>query len=139
MPNYDGLYDIRDGKPEDHKFVLATMLRGLYYGDSWFSQIPKGEFMDNYKTVIASILNSPNNQLKVACLKEDQDTILGYSLMSADFLTVHFVFVKSIWRLKGIARRLVPARPLAVSHLTDLGKTLLSKLPNTVFNPFKIS
>jgi len=136
MSDFTGLYDIRDMKSEDRNFILATFLRGLYYGESWFSLIPKQIFMTNYKTVANVLINSPNTVVKVACLKEDTDTIIGYSILSSDYQTIHWVQVKKLWRGKGIGKSLVPAYPVAVSHLTDLGRKLLIKFPNTVFNPF---
>jgi hypothetical protein len=141
MTNFAGLYNIRDYTPKDKNFVIATFLRGLYYGDSWFSQIPKAIFMANYKLVIEALI--AKTTIKVACLKEDPDVILGYSILSNDFQTIHWVYVKSskladgtTWRQKGIGRALIPQYPTSVSHLTKLGKDLLPKLKNTVFNPF---
>lgn len=137
MTEFAGLYDIRNAKVEDRNFVLATFLRGLYYGDSWFSMIPKGSFMNNYKKVAEALIASPNVIIKVACLREDPDVILGYSIMSANHTVLHFIFVKSMWRQKGIGRSLLPDRLFAVTHLTRLGKDLLPKLKDTVFDPFK--
>lgn len=139
MSKFTGLYDIRDIKSEDHNFILATFLRGLYYGDSWYSQIDKKAFMENYKKFINILINNDKTVVKIACLKEDSDVILGYSILSADYQTVHWVFVKQAWRNKGIARSLLPQRPTAVTHLTALGKTLLTKFENQpTFNPFQI-
>lgn len=115
---------------------MATFLRGLYYGDTWFSSIPKDVFMDNYKLVIQSLL--AKSQVKVACLNEDPDVILGYSVLSPDFQGVHWVFVKAAWRRQGVARSLVPSHPTHVTHLTKLGSQLLNKLNGAIFNPFKI-
>lgn len=133
---FDGLYDVRDGIDSDHSFIYATMLQGLYYGDSWFSRIPKDVFMDNYKRVIAVILNHPTTVVKVACLPEDPDTILGYSILSGDYQQVHWVHVKKVWRNKGVGKRLTPAHPVSFTHLNDLGLKLMKKFPNTIFNPF---
>lgn len=138
MSGFQGLYDVRDSKPSDKNFILATFLRGLYYGETWFSEIPKDIFMDNYKTIASSLLNSPRVTIKVACLPEDPDTIIGYSILSTDYQTLHFVYVKSAWRLKGVGKSLVPAHPTYVSHLTQLGKSLLLKLKPAVFNPFSV-
>jgi GNAT superfamily N-acetyltransferase len=138
MTKFAGLYDIRDVKPEDANFVLATFLRGLYYGDSWFSLIPKDIFMLNYKKVAEVLLKSNNTVVKIACLKEDQDVILGYSILSADYQTIHWVFVKQAWRNKGIARSLLPQYSTNITHLTDLGRKLMNKLPTAIFNPFKL-
>lgn len=127
-------YEIRDYKEADKAFIMATWLRGLYYGDSWFSMIPKRIFMENYKKVLEAILT--RSTVKVACLIEDKDEILGYSVLSNDFSIIHWCFVKSLFRGKGIGRSLVPQFPSSVSHLTALGKDLLKKFPDCVFNPF---
>jgi hypothetical protein len=144
MNDFRGLYAIRDAKPEDVNFILSTFLRGLYYGDSWFSLMPKDIFMDNYKAVASALLL--RHKVRVACLKEDDDTILGYSIVSLDSSTVHWVYVRdakqadgSSFRKKGIAKSLVPADFKQVSHLTKLGLSLMkSKFPNVTFNPFAL-
>ena len=138
MAKFAGLYDIRDMRPDDRNFILATFLKGLYHGDSWFSQIPWGVYMENYKIVANAMLDSPKNVVKVACLKDDPDTIIGYSILSADFQTIHWVQVKEKWRHHGVGRSLVPQYPTAVTHLTKLGGILLPKLENCIFNPFKL-
>lgn len=134
MTKFVGLYDVRDLTKEDHNFIYATFLRGLYYGDSWFSLIPKAIFMENYKKVVEALL--AKSIVKVACLKEDPGVIIGYSMLSSDFMTIHYVFVKAAWRNKGIGRSLCPQRPEAVTHLTALGRILMSKIPTAIFNPF---
>ena len=130
------LCEIRDYRESDKAFVLSTFLRGLYYGDSWFSLIPKDIFMDNYKLVGDVLLKK--YVVKVACLKEDPDVILGYSILGTDYQTIHWVYVKSAWRKQGVAKSLLPKYPTAVTHMTALGKILLPKFEHCVFNPFKI-
>lgn len=139
MSDFKGLYLIRDVKDEDKSFILATFLRGLYYGDSWFSLIPKDIFMDNYKLIAQAIVNNPTNKIMVACLPDDKDVILGYSILGEDFQTIHFCYVKSAWRKNGIARSLCPQRPTRVTHLTGLGRELVKKFEKCIFNPFALS
>jgi len=136
VSDFQGLYDIRAVKASDLNFILATWLRGLYYGDSWWSSIPKAIFMNNYKKIAQVTLSSPNVKVVVACLKEDPDVILGYSILSIDEKAVIWVFVKTAWRKQGIGRSLLPHSPQFVTLLTALGKTLLPKIPTAVFNPF---
>lgn len=138
MNDFSGLYDIRDALPEDKNFILATFLRGLYYGDSWFSLIPKAIFMSNYKKVAEHLVSNPNINIKVACLKEDSSVILGYSILSQDFSTIHWVYVKNAWRNRGIAKAILPRLPTTVTHLSLLGKTLLPRFKDCIFNPFAI-
>ncbi len=135
MVDFSGLYNIRDFKESDKAFVLSTFLKGLYYGDSWFSEIDKTSFMDNYKLVGESLLQKC--AVKIACLPDDEDVILGYSILSSDFQAIIWVYVKEPWRKKGLGRSLVPKHPIAVTHLTKLGKALLKeKLNGTKFDPF---
>ncbi len=137
MSNFIGLYDIRDAVKSDTNLILATFLRGLYYGDSWFSLIPKQTFMIHYKPVVESLLQNPMINIKVACLPEDQNVVIGYSILSADYQTIHWVYVKNHWRNKGIATSLLPHYPTTVTHLTRLGKDLLNKFETKpIFNPF---
>lgn len=136
MSDADKIYEIRDYRPSDKAFVMSTFLRGLYYGDSWFSGIPKDIFMENYHAIAEVLLTK--SLMKIACLCEDPDVILGYSMLSKDMSIIHFVFVKSAFRKQGIARSLIPKHPDSVSHLTQLGRSVLHKIPNCVFNPFNL-
>ena len=135
MSDFQGLYDIRDMVETDKAFIMATWLRGLFYGDSWFSQIPKEIFMNSYKRIADQLLSSPGVRVRVACLKEDRDVILGYSVVSADDRAVIWIFVKTAWRQQGIAKSLVPQSVVYATLLTTLGKELMSKR-NLKFNPF---
>ena len=134
--DFQGLYQIRDMVDTDKPFILATMLRGIYYGNSWFSKIPKDVFMDNYKNVISNILSNPKNYVKVACLPEDPDVILGYSILSPTMKRIAWVYVKNSWRKRGIGKSLLPQFPTSCLHLTALGESLMSKYPDIVFDPF---
>lgn len=150
MRELDGIYEIRNFRESDRSFILATFLRGLYYGNEFFNIIPKHIFMQNYKRVAEALVNSPKNVIQVACLKEDSDTILGYSILSADFMTVHWVYVKSsetkiagedgklTWRGKGIGKSLLPQFPAYYTHFSSVGLEIAKKFPQCVFNPFQI-
>lgn len=101
---------------DDYNFILATWLRGLYYGNDWFNKIPKTTFMENYHKVIDHIIKKPNTKIAVSCLLEDPNVILGYSVYEPKIL--HWVFVKQPWRGIGIAKDLIPHDITTVTHLT---------------------
>lgn len=133
------LVDIRVGNDSDKNFILATMLRGLYYGNTWFSAIPKNIFMQCYHTILERLLTHPDTRVTVACLKDDPEVVLGYSIHRFTHNTVilDYVFVKSAWRRIGIANSLLPKNVFAVTHLTRPGASIMKKkLPNTPYNPF---
>lgn len=133
------LVAIRDNTPEDLNFIFATFLRGLYYGAPLFSRIPKKIFMENYHNVISQLLLLPSVRVRVACLKDDPEVILGYAIGSVDDTRLHWVFVKQAWRKIGIAKSLVPASVTTVTHLTTLGDFLLGRKPEVIFNPFALN
>jgi len=131
-------WTIRDATPADKNFIYASWLRGLYYGDSWFKEIPKSIFMEAYHSVLETILENPTTQVKVACLHDDPEVILGYAVLGTEGRRVHWVFVKKAWRTIGIAKKLVPEKVDVATHLTRVGMSLMKKRPNMIFNPFAL-
>lgn len=129
------LITYRASTTDDEHFILSTWLRGLYYGNSWFRQIPKEIYFKNYEPLLKKKL--PHLQTQVACLVEDPSIILGYAVMEKkqNLIFLHWVFVKKTWREIKIAKDLMkPFKIEAVTHLTTLGKQLLPK--HIHFNPF---
>lgn len=133
--NKDELVTIRDMLPEDKNFILATWLRGTFYGESVYSNMPKSLFMDKYHKVLEFLLTNPNTKVRVACLKDDADVILGYSVFTKDSNTLHWVFVKKSWRGIGIARDIVPSSITTITNLTKIGNSIAKKKQLT-FDPF---
>lgn len=134
--NKADLISVRDGVMDDKNFILATMLRGIYYGDTAFSDMEKSLFMSNYHTVIEKLLASSATTVRVACLKDDPGTILGYCIYrhAGGTTVLDYVFTKSAWRHIGIAKSLVPMPVNFCTHLTKIGRAIK---PNTCsYNPF---
>jgi len=136
MLSKNELIEVRDGVEDDNVFILATWLRGLRYGNSWFLLIDAKIYFAEYQKAIKVLLASADTIIKVACLKEEPSVILGYSVYSNGRL--HFTFVKKAWRKIGIAKSLVPQDIKVVSHITDTGRSILRKYPDVTFNPFNL-
>jgi hypothetical protein len=95
--------------------------------------IPKAVFMAKYHTYLEGLL--ARSSVRVACLADAPDVILGYVVSHGESLD--WVFVKNRWRGIGIAKALVsPLAAKSVSHLTPVGKSLLKKLTGVYFDPF---
>jgi hypothetical protein len=140
MSKFDGLYNIRSAVPGDRNLVLKSFLLGVYYGNSWFNRIPKTIFMEHYKQVAAALFDNPSNLVVIACLPEDPDTVLGYSIVSSDGTTLHWVYVKEKWRKHGVMSRIVPNTVTTVTHLSDIGESILKKFNKSlIFNPFQLT
>jgi len=57
---------------------------------------------------VRAILARPDSVLRVACLPDDSDAILGWSVISGDEPhTLHYVYVRKDARKQGIARLLL--------------------------------
>lgn len=123
---------IRPGVSSDIAFIYATFLQGLYHGSEYFSDVPRDTFFDNYKLVIEALLQRAS--VRVACLEEDPDVILGYCVYKDNAL--HWVYTKKPWRKMGIARALIPVGIDTVTHLTSVGKSVMPK--EWKYNPFKL-
>lgn len=130
------LIAIRDAVDADKPFILATWLRGLRFGNDWFLTIDPKAYFKSYHDVIANIINKSHTTIKIACLKEDPNVILGYCVYNNN--AIHWVFVKKAWRSIGIAKNLVPENIKTVTHITDVGKSITIKKGYT-FNPFALN
>lgn len=131
--NKKDLIAIRDYAPTDEAFVFQTWLQGLYHGNPVYRLIDHNAYFENYRKVIESILSSAS--VRVACLKDDPDIILGYSVIHGTKL--HWAHTKEAWRKIGILKDLLPANFDTVTHITTVGENILKyKFPNVKFNPF---
>lgn len=136
------LITIRDYTDNDKHFVMATWLKGVYYAP-WYQYIPKSIFMENYRRILEKLLESPGTKIKIACLKEDPEVIIGYSAYHTRFhegnryTILDWIFVKAAWRSIGVGRSLIPVGLSAYTHMSKSGHAIVKeKLPALIFNPF---
>jgi GNAT superfamily N-acetyltransferase len=73
----------------------------------------------------------------VAYYADVPDEILGYSILDKDGDTVHFVYVKSVYRKMGIGSGLVPDRRKWYTHATRISEPFVRSLHLT-YNPFRL-
>lgn len=131
--NYSvNLVAIRTGEITDKEFIYATWLRPFYYDNDYIGEIQREIFFSKYPKAINMILGSRNVSVTIACLMDEPDVVLGYSVIEGNKL--HWVYVKKAWRQLGIAKKLIPEGITSCSHLTCLGKLL--KPLNWKFDPF---
>lgn len=122
--------NIRDMVEEDRSFIFATWLLGLRHGNELYKEIKKESYFSKYKQVIELLLS--RSTVKVACLIDDPDVVLGYVVYQGDKL--HWVFVKKAWRKLSIASQLVPKNIKYYSHITKMIRSF--KPQGWEFDPF---
>lgn len=123
-------FDIRPANVDDLPFIYSTWLKNLYYGCPFYRDVDRKTYFSSYKHIVTGLLSRAT--VKVCCLKEEPEVVLGYSVHEGEIL--HWVYVKKAWRGLRIASCLVPPNIAWVSHLTNIGKKLKPK--DWKFDPF---
>lgn len=82
--------------------------------------------------------------MNVACLKDDPDVILGYSVWQDDIddeKILHWLHVKGGWRNIGLGKSLIPANVKTITHLTKSGLGMRASMEkwDWQYNPFLIN
>lgn len=112
------LFALRAGVATDHGKVFESWLHSTEK-TAWAHAL-RGSSPDARRALVAALLARPTAQLVVACAPADPNTILGWAVVEPPTV-VHFVWVRSYLREKGIARALVfdrLAEPLRYSTRT---------------------
>lgn len=123
---------IRTFLAQDENFIFSTWLKGLYFGNPWFREIDKTAYLLTYRQAIKRILYYRKTAVKIACLKEDPEIIIGYAVFEGPAL--HWVHVKKEFRKMGVAKQLIPKTITTYTHLTKIAKIIKPK--HIIFNPF---
>jgi hypothetical protein len=88
----------RGFKKEDENFIYATYLRNNWYSASQKTTLPKDTWMRLTHERLERAMYETPSTIRIACLSDDPDTILGYSLKSPE----RFTYIKRDWRGIGI-------------------------------------
>lgn len=129
---------VRGFQKTDEGFIYSTWLRGLSYRCPLFKEIPKEFFYDIYGKVVNAILSRPTTLIYIACLKDDPEIILSYSIQEKTSLgnVLHWVYTKQAWRELGLARKLIDPTTIYYTHQTTLAKYI--KPLHWKYNPLLI-
>ena len=87
------LVQTRLATPSDHAFIFATFLRQRWFSPTQRTTLDKRRWHELQHRRLELILE--RQPTYVVCLSEDEDTILGYSLMDG---SEQFTYVKKSWR-----------------------------------------
>lgn len=137
----------RDAEYTDMPFIYRSILMGTYHGNrpakgmkidsrypvDFFSSIDQDTFMKEYHNFLELQFIREGTKIRIACLVEDNDVIVGFSVFLRE--TLHFVFVKPDWRRIGIANDLIPSEINNVSGFTRVGDIIRRK-KQWNFNPW---
>lgn len=141
----------RPYKPEDRNFIISIWLSSLKYGNSgkdhrgemiysWFGAMPDELYREKFGQIFTKMINDPKITFMVACLRDDEDTILGFVSYELSKKALHWIFVRPDWRKIGIANMLLPPsiyeQIKVITHLSFKGWRLNKIKLKAEFNPF---
>lgn len=131
--------NIRPMKSGDTNFILSTWLKSYYdtlttYSKKAQAKIapPNEVFFKEHQEKIKKVLESANTLICTA--PDDDNQIIGYIVTESG--TLHFCYVKHVFRKFGVAKRLrlQVGKLENYSHHTPLSKYINKDL---IFNPYK--
>lgn len=124
---------IRDPLPADKNFILSTWLKGQYFGNSFYTQMPEDMYYREYSKHIIEIMSRDGVEIRIACSAQDSSWIVGFSVFKGD--TLHWIHVKRDYREKGIGTILLHNAPITtVTAITKIGLAILQN-KGLIFNP----
>ena len=109
----------------DSGFIYSSFPKGVYHGSVEKIATPKDEWFGSFYNYLKEQLALAT--VSIACMQDDPDTILGYSILAGD--TLQFVYVKAPYRNQGIATLLTKNKfkDINVKNLTKVGAAILAK------------
>ncbi len=118
---------IRNYNPEtDLPFLYASWKNSIWYDQNPGTQEKPDPMFSRLMTKkIKLVLEKPDIQTRVACLKYTPEQIIGYSVNHGK--TLEFVYVKIDYRKQGIGTLLVKGFREVVEPLTKIGKAIVKK------------
>lgn len=125
---------IRPAELSDKNLILSTWLKGNYFGNAYFLQVPSEVYYKEYAKHIIRVLGQSNVIIQVACDKKDRSWIVGFAVVEAHAL--HWVYVKKDYRCNGVATLLLRGQEIkSTKSTTKVGKAI-TEYKRLTFNPF---
>jgi hypothetical protein len=112
----------------DSSFIYSSSYKQVKYAN-FHPQADDDDFFAQFQEYIRDLL--ANAKIFVACPSDDQNTILGYSVINKN--TLEFVYVKELFRKQGIATLLTQNKGVTSfnkDNLTTIGQSILEDHPH---------
>ena len=129
---------LRGFKPAtDAGLIFDSYPKGVYHGGLLKTDMPKKVWMVAFYEDVKRQLEECDT--RIACLEQDPDHIVGYSIISKD-RELQFVYVKELYRRKAIANLLTKNKFDRVNEktLTKLGESIYGRNQKGSESPEKI-
>lgn len=114
----------------DQALIHSSMPRGIYYGGLKKPDQAKSDWFADCHKYVKFLLEDKDSIIRIACLANNHDQIIGYALMTKQLegQRIEFVYVKDHYRREGIGRFLCRGFDIAninQRHLTKVGAAII--------------
>lgn len=109
----------------DDPFIFSTWRKAVWFDKQKPTDSLDPIFFRQKTKQIRNILASPNILIRLACLKDDPDQIIGYSIL--DNMVIEFVYVKVDYRKQGIASLLTKGFKSCAQPTTKIGASIIKR------------
>jgi GNAT superfamily N-acetyltransferase len=124
---------IRLATNQDERFIHSSF-HTAYWKTHAHKHLTKSVYDPGQDARIDRLL--ARSRVLVAFFPEVPDEVLGYSVVEGDAL--HYVYVKAVYRRRGIGTGLVEGRATCYTHATDReGRAFLERM-SLKFNPYPL-
>ena len=114
----------------DSGFIYATWPKSVYYsGINTNTDTNRRLWFDEFHQYMQNLL--PEAEIKIACLQEDKDFILAYSIVAGR--TLQFIYVKDDYRKQGIAKLLLKHNP----QIREINEMFVTRIGDAIRSEHK--
>jgi hypothetical protein len=96
---------IRPCNPTDKDIVLATWLRGQYWGSDYFLNMDQDLYFKRYGDYVKALICKPGTQIDCAVLADAPEVVIGYICYNDQ--TLYWSYTKRDYRKQGIFNILI--------------------------------
>jgi hypothetical protein len=124
------MYILREANENDVSFIFSSWLKSYRNTQKY---VNSDVYFKGQHDLIELILRTSN--VVVICTEDDEESIIGYVVYRGN--TLHYIYVKSVFRNLGMARQLLSVfdsgKPRQFSHFTPAIYFLFS---DAIYNPY---
>lgn len=113
---------------QDAGFLFSSWPKGVYHSSAHHIELHKEEFFRIFYDYVKEMIASAD--ISIACMSDDHDTIIGYSVIYE--CELQWIYVKELFRRHGIATLLVKNQIIDgfnEQNLTKAGLAIIRKHP----------
>lgn len=126
---------VRQATAEDKDFVMATWLKGNFYGSDYWGHMADSAYYSYYGEYVKHTILHPDCRVDIAVLRDDPSLAIGYLVHNNQ--NIKWAYCKKDFRSKGILNLLLQGKTFLTYGADTKPAHAIAKKKQLTFNPFK--